>query len=228
MEPQIPRKTADVTTLPNGDVVWVKTLSDLLRDQADAESNWHTQSVCRRYMKGGDRCAELTERMSDLSPHEQALYLAGQEMWMFRLQHKASEKYFDPLRPEKNELSDEAYMTACLAWEADCQKMAEKRKKFEETLFKAEQDKALALTPKTRVERCCGAYAEREFAKEYFARNTLETLLRAVRRDNDHTRPYFTNVQDIADDDARREHLTAFYRSLDSVTPAEVPTSPAA
>lgn len=226
-EAVFPARTAGEITLSDGTTVWVKTLNMLQREEVESEANWYAQSRCRRFRKGADRHEDLRAEFAELGAGPQAEYLASHELIMGQFQTEAEEKHPEPPKPERGDLTEEQFMTACEKWEQDCKKAAEKRKKYEESRYETERKAAEALSPKVRLERCLISALQRRFMEFYLTRLTLETLYRAVRQGEDHSQQYYATVQAVEDaDDEERDQLVKFYRELDRVPAKDLPTSP--
>ena len=58
---KVPRVTADYTTLPNGDRVWVQTASDLQLDDIREEASWYAREKVMPFRKGEPRYKMLVE-----------------------------------------------------------------------------------------------------------------------------------------------------------------------
>ena len=224
---EFPVRTAGTITLPNGDTVWVCTLNTLLYEEADSEIRWYAQKKCRRYLKGGTDFAELLARVKSMDAEEQSAFLAQQEF--YTILRETNEKHPLPMQPEQGDQTAEAFTKSVMAWEEACKKVELKRTKYQQTRYDAEIKKNAALTQAVRIERCCIAYFQQEFGKAFTMRRVSETLYRATRHDDEHTKRYFCSAEAYEDaDDSVQNVLTKYYfETLDTVQPSETPTLPA-
>jgi len=218
-----PRRTAGDLTLPNDDKVWVCTLNTLLSDEVHEETSFFVAKKCRPISKGG---ADYSAVMADIrgkSDVEQAGLIADGE-WR-KIKGESEEKH--PF-PEKPEPVGEAVkdIEAVAKWEEECKKVEAKRLAFQQKRYSEEVKKAVALTAKTRIDRAYTAWVSQQWATVYSKRFILETLHRAVRREDDHSARYFPSVVAVEDaDDGVLQALVRFYfEELATVTPAAVPT----
>lgn len=223
-----PTRTAGDLTLPNGDTVWVCQLNTLLFEEVDTEARWQAQQAARKYLKGQPRYADVLAEIKSLSSEQQAIYLSKQEYWT--IDRETKEKHATPEEPQMGDKTPEEFGKAVIEWEAACKKVEEKRAKARETRWNAEVKKNAALSVAVRIEKCCVAYFAEKWAEAFVKAREKETMHRAVRHADDHTRRYFLTPEAYEDaDDAVQAALREFfYVDLAEPKSEDIPTSPAA
>ncbi len=223
-----PVRTSDDVTLSDGRVVHVRTLNNMLREEATRASQWSAQKVCQKIRPNGEDYDLIISDWASRSKEEQADYLAAHEYWLGNLSNQAIEKY--PMReaPEKGDLSELKYTDESKVWEEETEQIKVKRGEFERKLFEEYRDRQLKVQPKTRVDRCVNAFFVKEFAVAYAKAWMLNTLLKCCRKPEDHGLFFFRNIQEIVDmeNDRDRDLLWEKYEELDGIRVAEIPTSP--
>lgn len=225
---QFPVRTAGDLTLPNGDTVWVCQLNMMLFEEVQQKASWYAQKETRGFLKGEREYPDVLAYMKSMTVEQQCGLLAKQEY--FTIERETSEKHPLPERPEQHDTSAEEFTKSVLAWEEKCKKVEEKRQKGREARWEAEMKKNRALTAGVRLDRCCLAHFQEQWGQAFIKAREMETMHRAVRCADDHTRRYFPTPAHYEDaDDAVQEAIRAFfYVTLAEPKAEEIPTSPAA
>lgn len=225
-DPKIPQRSAGEITLPNGVTVWVKTLNQSQKDEVHEKASNYARVMTKPFRKGGEYHRDLWAEYREMEPEEQAEYLAYRKLAAGEITQEIQRKFEYPNPPEKAENEDDIrFMERKDRWEADCEAIDKKREEELERRVEAEKEAFLKLASRVRVQKCVDAFILQKYIQYYVKRAEFETLLLATRHPEDHSDFYFRNVQEVIDlDDSVMNALSAYYDSLDSVKPEEIPT----
>lgn len=228
VNPEVPQRTADTCTLPNGEVVWIQTLNELHKADCDRAARRYAALECKDFAPGGPLRAVALQQVQAMSAEDQAMFLA-QELYRTGEMFRALDADFPPIpEPERGEGTEAAFVNAHKKWRKACDQREVERRAKADTIVKAEVDRCLALQASRRVASCVETYVNREFASVFISRIEVEELYRAVRQMEDHSVRYYRSAEEVYDlDDRTRETLLIKYAEIDGVRAAEVPTSPA-
>lgn len=229
IHPDIPRKTADDCTLPDGSTVWVCTLNSLLKSDCSREANRWAAMDCADIVPGGARRKILLQQVKAMSADGQATILAN-EGYLLGSYASVLDELFPPLpEPSRGDLPDEdAFLKAEVEWKAACEQRETDRRAKEDELYEAERQRVLGFRPAARADACLRAWVSKEFREAFGRRYVVEELWRAVRSPEDHSVRLYESVDEIEGlDDATIDALLRTYRSVDGVQPSSIPTSPA-
>jgi hypothetical protein len=226
LDNQFPTHTAGDVTLPDGRSVWIKTLNAVERDEVQENCHfWAAEQILPLRPKGRYYAALVAE-MEEMEPEEQAEYLAQTEFLFGSIRDRLDVKYEVPERPGRTDLEDEAYDKALDAWRVSVEKVAAARAAAERKFLADERTKALALTPKLRLDQCVIGFRKRKRRDKFMVRYNVEILARAVRSVEDHAVRVYDTPEKVSElDDATKQALLAQYFAFDNVSGAEIPTS---
>lgn len=206
--------------------VWVQTLNSTHRDKADTEAQWTAGIAARRYRKGTDGYNSIVDDFEAMEPAMLTDFLVTAEESSGRLTFKVDDKYPNTPRPERGvDTTDSQWVEEVARYDDSIVKLGETRLAYFNKLSEEHRKKIESWTKPTRVKRAAEIVLDSRYTKAYSDALTFEILLRAVRKDDDHSQRYFRDVSVIEDlDDDIFDALTAKYRELDSVRPREIPT----
>lgn len=227
------RRPSDDFTIPGGDTVWIQTVNSIHQEEADTEANIFAAVAARRYKKGGEVYDAYRADFENLDIEGQVSLLLEwyerEEGW----RTSAFRKFLPPPEPSKTDehgepKTDIDFIKEVEAHENELDKVANNRVKHVDTLRKAKDKQIRSWTANTRVDRCMDAFMSNFFHATLSKRLTLEIILRSVRCADNHSKKYFTSIDDIRElDDDVRQSVIQKYNELDAMKSEDIPTSPA-
>ena len=210
-------------TLPDGETVWVQVLNTLQLGAAEEAASLRAAmemagltplmgGVRLQFEQGGEtaQCEWLAENAAAIarSHAEDAIHVPAAPI----------------RRPDENETS---WTERVQEWQQNMDGMEERRTEYIARERSAAFDHALFMQPDERLERCISEWREARHRRAYALAMVMETLARAVRLVSNRQQCRWPSAAAIADlPDAYRETLAAVYAGLDTVNPAQIPTSP--
>lgn len=227
MNPQFPRRTARVVTMPaTGDIVFVKTLNSLQKEEVEREANFSAALACRRYRKGGEGYQSVQETFADMGVDGQVDFLVSQGDLTGVYLYEAAQAFPEPVRPDRLDKESEAdYSIRVEAYDAAVDNTIKERTAMIEQKRATVAEDARKLTNKQRLDKCSRYFLDREYAVAYTRQHTVETLLRAVRNPDNNSEFHFSGAAVVTDlEDEDRMFLVSTYQELDSVRAVEIPT----
>ncbi len=208
--------------------VWLQTVGD--RTEALERGQEAMQRKLLEFKPGTERDRALREALSLLPPEDLAALALEAERG--RLAARVRRELPDPVRPRRDLEAGESreQFAARLAEHGEqCARAERARAERLEELTEARRRELLALPKPELVEAARPRRIDVE-CWNAFARTCDDwILLRAVRRSDDHARPYFESVDQVrALHPAVKEQLRAAYRELDPPERESLPKSSAA
>jgi hypothetical protein len=208
--------------------VWIQTVGD--RTEALERGHDAMQQKLLEFRPGGERAAAITEALKLAPPSDVVDLVLGAERP--KIEAGVHRELPDPVTPRQDRAAretDEAFARRKAGHEQRCQELScERLKRFAQLLEEREAE-LRALPPDELVELARPRRIDIE-CWNAFARTCDDwVLLRAVRRAEDHDRPYFNDIAEVqALHPAVKDQLRRAYRALEPTEADALPKSSAA
>lgn len=221
----LPTKTAKTVEI-GGQSFWIKTLNDLERKQAGQNADIYAARQIRPYRPGKPEHEYLLEVYADAERAEVVAYIAEHRRVQGKWQQAAAERYPSPNMPERTDQTEEAFAAEIEDYEEKRDTVLQQQQEYVDELYSQAQVNLDALTEEELCQQWQLAWRATRYHDEFSSQFTLEILALAVRH-AETKQPVFSSTQQVAElDDEFLTALIAAYFTLDSVSPAEIPTTP--
>lgn len=240
-EIRVPHKTAGECTLPNGDVVWVKTLNQPEKSAVQRSADDYATDAIVPYVTGGAKHALIMAKVCLMESDSFAEKIALEAVSSTEFWRQLNSEFPLPERPSRPDdektatLSDEERLRLneehalhVVEWNVEIEELTAKRVEAEERVKEQARAAFLAKSIEGRQERMATWMINALHWENLLEGFDFYLLMKAVRKAPNSAVPYFTSLEQVQElDDETRETLLTFYGSLDSVRVEDVPTSPA-